>query len=179
MPATNQNSNRVRIKKLVYAALFLACAILLPFLTMNIQTFGKLLSPMHLPVFICGFVCDPVWGAVVGVCAPLIRSLIWHMPPLYPMAVAMAFELAAYGFFSGLFAKLFPKKLAFTYISLVFAMLCGRLVYSVAMLLMLGLGSSEFSIIATFVGTFTSTWAGIIVQLILVPPIVKVIEKFM
>lgn len=179
MTATNKKSSRTRTKKLVYAALFLACALLLPFLTMHIETFGKLLSPMHLPVFICGFVCGPVWGAVVGVCAPLLRSLIWGMPKLYPMAVAMAFELAAYGFFSGLFAKLFPKKLTFTYISLVLAMLCGRLVYSVAMLLMMGLGSSEFSIIATFAGTFTSTWAGIIVQLILVPPIVKVIEKFM
>ena len=57
-------------KKLVYSALFLALALVLPFLTGQIQTFGQMLAPMHLPVLLCGFVCGPVWGLAVGAVAP-------------------------------------------------------------------------------------------------------------
>ena len=92
-------------KKLVYSALFLALALVLPFLTGQIQTFGQMLAPMHLPVLLCGFVCGPVWGLAVGAVAPLLRSLLFSMPPMFPTAVAMAFELAAYGLFTGLFYR--------------------------------------------------------------------------
>ena len=53
-------------KKLVYSALFLALALVLPFLTGQIQTFGQMLAPMHLPVLLCGFVCGPVCGAAAA-----------------------------------------------------------------------------------------------------------------
>ncbi len=98
-------------KKLVYSALFLALALVLPFLTGQIQTFGQMLAPMHLPVLLCGFVCGPVWGLAVGAVAPLLRSLLFGMPPMFPTAVAMAFELAAYGLFTGLFYRLLSARL--------------------------------------------------------------------
>lgn len=97
-------------KKLVYSALFLALALVLPFLTGQIQTFGQMLAPMHLPVLLCGFLCGPVWGLAVGAVAPLLRSMMFGMPPMFPTAVAMAFELAAYGLFSGLFYHLLRAK---------------------------------------------------------------------
>ena len=96
-------------KKLVYSALFLALALVLPFLTGQIQTFGQMLAPMHLPVLLCGFVCGPVWGLAVGAVAPLLRSLLFGMPPMFPTAVAMAFELAAYGLFTGLLPPVFSQ----------------------------------------------------------------------
>ena len=109
--------SREDLRNLVYAALFLALAFLLPFLTANNQPLNTAISPMHIPAFLCGMICGPGWGAAVGFCAPLLRSVTLGMPPL-PMAACMAFELAAYGFFAGLLRRVFPKKIPFLYISL-------------------------------------------------------------
>ena len=40
-------------------------------------------------------------GSAVGFIAPLVRSVLFGMPPMFPIAIAMAFELAAYGLVSG------------------------------------------------------------------------------
>ncbi len=101
-------------KKLVLAALFLALAYLLPFLTGRIPEIGSMLLPMHLPVLICGFVCGWPYGLAVGFVAPLLRSFTLGMPPFFPTAVAMAFELAAYGAITGICYKKLPKETAFS-----------------------------------------------------------------
>ena len=72
------------IRKLTYSAVFLALALVLPFLTGQIPQIGSMLSPMHLPVMLCGFVCGGPWGLVVGFVAPLLRSLLFGMPPAVP-----------------------------------------------------------------------------------------------
>ena len=94
------------VKRLVYSALLLALALVLPFLTGQIPQIGSALSPMHIPVLLCGFVCGAPWGMAVGLIAPIMRSLLFQMPPMWPTAFAMAFELAAYGFATGLLYKL-------------------------------------------------------------------------
>ena len=96
------------VKRLVYSALLLALALVLPFLTGQIPQIGSALSPMHIPVLLCGFVCGAPWGMAVGLIAPIMRSLLFQMPPMWPTAFAMAFELAAYGFATGLLYKLLP-----------------------------------------------------------------------
>ena len=99
-----------RILKMVLAALFLALAYVLPFLTGQIPEVGSMLCPMHLPVLICGFICGWPWGLAVGVIAPLSRSLTLSMPPLFPTALCMSLELATYGAIAGLMHRLLPKK---------------------------------------------------------------------
>ena len=47
----------LQTRKLTYAALFLALAMVLPFLTAQIPEIGSMLSPMHIPVLLCGFLC--------------------------------------------------------------------------------------------------------------------------
>ena len=89
------------LQNLIYSAVFLALAYVLPFLTGQIPSVGKMLLPMHLPALLCGFVCGWQWGLGVGFLAPLLRSLTLGMPPFFPMAVSMAFELAAYGAIAG------------------------------------------------------------------------------
>ena len=84
--------------KMIQAALFLALAYVMPFLTGQIPEIGSMLCPLHIPVLLCGFICGAPWGLAVGFIAPLLRSLILGMPPFFPKAVCMAFELAAYGF---------------------------------------------------------------------------------
>lgn len=166
---------RSKVRNTVYAALFLAIAYLLPYLAMNLKSLGTMLSPMHLPVFICGFVCGPLWGLAVGAVAPLLRSLIVGMPQFYPSAVAMCFELAAYGFFAGFFHRLFPKKMPYLYLSLALSMLCGRLVWGVVRFAML-LSGTEFSFGIFISSVFVATWPGIVLQFILIPPIVAALN---
>ena len=89
------------IKRLTLSAMFLALAFLMPFLTGQIPQIGSMLCPMHIPVLLCGFFCGPLWGGIIGIFAPLLRSLTLGMPPLFPTAFAMAFELATYGFIAG------------------------------------------------------------------------------
>ena len=99
-----------RIQKTVLSALFLALGFILPMLTGQVPAIGKMLLPMHIPVFICAFVCDWKYGATVGFVLPLLRSLLFSVPVMYPTAIAVAFEMAAYGMLAGLFYERFRRK---------------------------------------------------------------------
>lgn len=165
------------VLKLTYSGLCLALCLVLPFLTGQIPQIGSMLLPMHLPVLLCGFICGPVWGLGVGLVAPILRSLLFHMPPLFPTATAMAFELAAYGCLSGLFYRLLPKKPVNLYASLLLAMVGGRLVWGLVMLVLMGLLGKGFTLTAFFAGAFVNAWPGILLQLILLPPLVLALKK--
>ena len=43
--------------RLIYAAVCLSLCLVLPFLTGQIPEIGSKLSPMHIPVLLCGFLC--------------------------------------------------------------------------------------------------------------------------
>ena len=66
-------NNRNKILRLVFAAMFLALAYVMPFLTGQIPEIGSMLCPMHIPVLLCGFICGWPWGLLVGLIAPLLR----------------------------------------------------------------------------------------------------------
>ena len=166
-----------QVLKLTYAGLCLALCLVLPFLTGQIPQIGSMLLPMHIPVLLCGFLCGPWWGLGVGLVAPILRSLIFHMPPLFPTATAMAFELAAYGLLSGLCYKLLPKKTPYLYCSLLIAMVGGRLVWGLVMSLLMGLSGKGFTLAAFWAGAFVNAWPGILLQIILIPPVVAALKK--
>ena len=170
-------NSRVRLQKMIVSALFLALSYVLPFLTGQIPEVGSMLSPMHFPALLCGFFCGPLWGVAVGFIAPLFRSLTLGMPPLFPMATAMAFELATYGAVAGLFHKILPKKKGFVYVSLVLAMLLGRAVFGVAMAVCLGLSGGAYTLSAFLASAFTGAVPGIVLQLVLIPPLVMLLER--
>lgn len=163
--------------KLVYAAICLALALVLPFLTGQIPQIGQMLSPMHIPVFLCGFLCGWPWGLAVGAIAPILRSVLFGMPPMFPTAAAMAFELATYGAVSGILYKLLPKKNAYLYVTLVIAMLCGRAVWGAARLVFAGIQGTQFTFAAFLAGAFTQAWPGIILHIVLVPVIVMALKE--
>ena len=83
-----------RLIKMVLSAAFLALAYVMPFLTGQVPEIGSMLCPLHIPVLLCGFICGWPWGLAVGFIAPLLRSFMLGMPPLFPKALCMAFELA-------------------------------------------------------------------------------------
>lgn len=168
-----------RIVRMVLAALFLALSYVMPFLTGQIPEIGSMLCPMHIPVLLCGFVCGWPWGLAVGLIAPLFRSLILGMPPLFPTAVCMAFELAVYGAAAGWMHAKLPDKKPYIYCSLLIAMLAGRLVWGAAMFVCLGLGGGSFTAAAFLAGALTNAIPGIIVQIVLVPVLVMVADRWM
>ncbi|WP_099203931.1 ECF transporter S component [Scatolibacter rhodanostii] len=167
--------------KLVLAAVCLALAMILPMFIGRIPSIGRALSPMHLPVLLCGFLAGPILGGVVGVLAPLLNSVLTGAPPLFPMAISMAFELAGYGILSGLFYYVIFKKhkdFVRIFASLILAMLFGRIIWGIAMLLLLGLsGAGQFTWAAFLSGAFIGAVPAIISQVILVPVIVLALKK--
>ena len=173
--SVNKQSNRNL--NLTLAAVCLALCMVLPFLTANIPEIGSALCPMHIPVFLCAFLCGPWWAVSVGVAAPLLRFLLVGMPPVFPTGLAMCFELAAYGMIAGLLYKMLPKKPVNIYVSLIAAMLGGRVVWGMARVIMSGVSGAGFTWAAFMAGAFTNAVPGIIVHILLIPVIVMALQK--
>ncbi len=170
--------NKTKLLKMILAALFLALAYVMPFLTGQIAEIGSMLCPMHIPVLLCGFICGWHWGLSVGFIAPLFRSMLTGgFPPMFPTAVCMAFELATYGAICGLMYKLFSHKKPYIYPSLLIAMLAGRIVWGVAMAICVGIGGGSFTFAAFIAGAVTNAVPGIIVQIVLVPLLVMLVDN--
>lgn len=165
------------IKKLTFSALFLALCLVLPFLTGQIPQIGQMLSPMHIPVLLCGFVCGWGWGLAVGFIAPLLRSVLFGMPALYPTAVAMAFELAAYGALAGILYKTFPKKIPYIYLTLILSMIGGRIVWGIVDFILLSIGGSQLTMEMFLSAVVLKSVPGIILHIVLIPLIVIALQK--
>lgn len=165
------------VKRLCLAAMFLAIGLVLPLFTGQIKEIGDSLLPMHLPVMLCGLICGWKYGGAVGLILPFLRSVTFGMPPLYPNAVWMALELATYGLVIGLF---FSRKKEYSrvylLVCLVISMLSGRVVWGVTKAVLLGVAGKPFGLEAFLVGGFADAVPGIIVQLILIPLIIELLE---
>lgn len=165
------------VKKLTLSAMFLALAFVMPFLSGQIPQIGSMLCPMHIPVLLCGFFCGAPWGLAVGFIAPILRSVTLGMPPMFPTALCMAFELAVYGFVAGWLHNKLPNKKIYIYVSLLCAMILGRIVWGIVMFACMGLDASKFGMAAFVAGAFTNAIPGIVLQIILIPVLVILLEK--
>ncbi len=168
---------KTELKKMVLASMFLAVALVLPFLTGQIPEVGAMLCPMHIPVLLCGFFCGWPWGLSVGLLSPLLRSLLFGMPPMFPTALCMSGELTAYGMVSGLLYSRLPRSRGSVYLSLLTAMAAGRLVWGLLRFLCTGLDPSVFGFAAFWAGAVTSAVPGITLQIMLIPILVMALEK--
>lgn len=167
------------IRKIVISALLLALGIVLPFFTAQLKEIGDTLLPMHIPVMLCGLICGWKYGFLVGVMIPFLRSVLFGMPPIYPNAVWMALEMGTYGLVIGiLYNKDIVKGKIKIYVSLISAMLAGRIVWGIAKLILLGAKGLDFTFTAFIAGGFVDALPGIILQLVLIPAIILIIEKF-
>lgn len=173
---------RNNLYRMVVTAVLLAVGMVLPFLTGQLQSIGKLISPLHIPAFICGLTCGPWWGAALGLVLPVLRSVVFGMPKLMPTAIAMMFELAAYAAVAGM---LYPmmlkalknKRLAAMLIALVIAMLAGRVAGGVAQAVILGAQGSSYGFGMFVAGYFGSNLVGAAIHLVVVPVVVLALEK--
>lgn len=166
-------------KRLVLAGMFLAIGLVLPFITANIPEIGKRLCPMHIPVMLCGIFCGWQYGLAVGIITPLLRGFLFSMPVIFPDGVVMAFELATYAVIISLMYKALPKKLWAIYVSLITAMVGGRIVYGIvkAAIFATGLLSSPFTWEVFITSAVIKAIPGIISQIIIVPILVYVIKR--
>ena len=166
------------LKNMVLAAMFLGLGLVLPFLTGQIKWIGNMLLPMHIPVLLCGLICGWQYGLVIGFILPVMRTMLFGMPPLYPTAVSMSFELAAYGFIIGfLYSHSRWQCVKSLYRCMIIAMLSGRIVWGIAQVLLLGLGDNGFTVHAFVSGAFLNAIPGIILQLILIPSIMVLLNR--
>ena len=168
--------SRLIFVKCAVTAVCMALCVVLPMALHAIPNAGTLLSPMHLPVLLCGLICGWQYGLLCGLAGPMLSCFITSMPGIGYLPTMML-ELAIYGFVTGLMMRLIHtgKQLADIYISLLTAMLAGRIVTGIARALIFAAGSYSWKAWAT--GYFVSSFPGIVLQLILVPALYLALQK--
>ena len=169
--------SKAAVRKLVLSGMFLALALVLPFLTGQIPEIGSMLLPMHLPVMIAGFVCGAPYAAAIGFIAPFLRFVLFGMPPVFPTGTSMAIEMCVYGLTAGFMYKALPKKTPSVYVSLIVSMIAGRIAWGIAQYVFLMTKGSAFTMTAFMAGAFVNAWPGIVLQIVLVPVIVVALNK--
>jgi len=165
-----------KTRKLVWASFLLILGIILPRLVnlAGSQALGNLISPMHIPVFLTALILGPFYGALVGFITPLFSTLIFAMPPMMPpIAVFMAFELAALGLTAG---YLYSNKSKNIYLSITAAVIMGRFIYGLALLALGPLFSFNPPFIPFMQGAFLTGIPGIVIQFVIIPPIIEKIR---
>jgi len=172
-------SQRNEIRNLTLTAMLIALGVVLP--TLTGPQFASRFLLMHIPALLAGFVLGPKYGLIAGFTMPLLRSVTFGMPPLMPTATAMAFELAMYGFVAGLVYNKVKQNIVNLYTALISAMIVGRIVYGIAMfVLLVGLNLVEertYSLALWWTGVVGTSIPGIVLQLILIPLVVVALER--
>lgn len=164
---------KLPVKNLVLTALCLALGILLPIVFHAIGA-GSALLPMHIPVLLCGLLCGWQYGGLCGFLTPMLSSLLTGMPPAFPTAPAMMLELCAYGVLAGLLYRKFAANL---YLSLVGAMLGGRIVSGLANALLMGIAGRPYGLSAFLTAAFVTGLPGIIIQIAVIPFLIIILQK--
>ena len=167
-----------KTKKLSISGICLALCVLLPMFIAQVPQIGVAISPMHIPVLLCAFLAGPFYAAAIGAVAPLLNFLLRGVPPIIPMGLTMVFELAAYGLVAGFMYLKLPDKAISVYVALIIAMFFGRVVWGIAMLLLLGLGGAGVFTWPMFIGgAVLNAIPGIILQIILIPAIMVALNR--
>ena len=177
------NTKNKQLYAMVVSAALLAIGLVLPFLTAQMQSLGQAISPLHIPVLICGLCCGWKWGLAL----PILRGAIFSTPSFPTVGLPMAFELGAYGVLTGLLypalLKAFRQKnhLPAMLAALAVAMIVGRIIGGAAEALLLAVGiigsKSPYTFAAFFDNYFLSTAIGALIHIVLVPAVVLALEK--
>lgn len=164
------------VYKSVSTAVCIALCVILPMAFHAIPNGGTLFSPMHLPVLLCGIIFGPQYGLVCGLLGPFLSSALTGMPG-WGYLPTMMIELAIYGLVSGLMMRLVHtgKQAADLYISLLTAMLTGRIITGILRAFIFAPGS--YSLKAWAAGYFVSCFPAIAIQLILIPIVYLALQK--
>ncbi len=165
-------------RKLTLSALFLCLGIALPMLIGQVPQIGSMLLPMHIPVFLCAFICGPYYGAPMAAILPILRSVLFNRPNFYPEALAIAFELASYALIAGaLYSRFKKQNTAAVLLSLSVSLVAGRIVRGLAQFFLLKAVGASFDLVLFLKGTVLISVPGIILQLIIIPLVLMLLKK--
>jgi len=164
------------VRNIAVCGVCIALCYILP-LALHPFGLGTALSPMHIPVLLCGLVCGGGYGLVCGIAGPILSYLLSGMPAP-PYLFTMIPELAVYGLASGLLMKLVRTRftIADLYISLLSAMVLGRIVGGVVKVLFYT-GGQAYGLSMWVSAYFISTLPGIICHIILLPLLYLTLSK--
>ena len=169
----------VSVKSICICAICIALCYVLP-IAFHSLGLGSVLSPMHIPVLLCGLTCGGFYGLLCGIMGPVLSSLLSGMPPATGL-ITMLPELMVYGLAGGLLMKWVHtgKLLADIYISQVSAMVLGRIVGGIAKALFVALVATNqpFSLAIWATSYFVTAFPGIVVHLLLIPILVTTLMK--
>ncbi|MBE3576843.1 MAG: ECF transporter S component [Limnochordales bacterium] len=179
-----------RTRYLARLALLVAVGVLLPLITHVSGVPGPVFLPMHLPVLLAGFLLGPPAGLLVGIAAPLGSFALTGRPPLTPPVLpVMVIELVVYGTVAGLGHSVLVHRTRLAssrpmdssgwlpFLFLPVAMLAGRFVMGLAIWLLGPLFGWPFQACPYVVGATLTGLPGIILQLALIPPLVRAIGR--
>lgn len=165
---------KTKSKEIVLSGLFIALGLLVPMAFHAIGGTGPVFLPMHLPVLMGGFILSPVYALMVGVVTPLLSSALTGMPVLMPMAFIMMVELGIYG----LAVSLLREKGVNNVLTLVGAMVLGRIAAGLMVAMLVSFIGIRFAPPITFVaGAITTGIPGILIQLIFIPILLVAVKK--
>lgn len=164
-----------KVLKISLTGMLLAISFILPKLLGGVS-FGNMLCPKHIPVIICGMICGPQYGLICGALSAL------YGPPLYPIGISMCVELGVYGFLSGYLYNLLSKKdmnkLLVIYISLISSQIVGRLFWGLTRFIIGIIDTTNVFTFKMFLsGAFIIAYPAIILQLIIIPALLKILIK--
>ncbi|MFH1865085.1 MAG: ECF transporter S component [Candidatus Eisenbacteria bacterium] len=197
----NSTDGRVATGTLTGTALLLALGVVLPIVFHAIPLGGRIFLPMHLPTFVAGLVLGPVAGLVVGAGSPVLSGLLTGRPTVFYM-IPMVLELATYGFVAGLLRPRLAAIMrgrgagltevdgrsarvpgataapwAAVSLALVCSMVAGRIVWIAAVVWLAPVIGLTARTIAMAAGAIGAGWIGMVIQLALIPAIVRAIER--
>lgn len=161
----------MKTKKLVLSGFFIACGVILPMVFHMFSMGGSVFLPMHIPVLIAGYFLGPIYAAGVGVITPILSVFFTGMPPLVPVMPIMAFELCGYVLISGLVFSKTNK----VYLSLIIAMIVGRLFAVLGAFVVSLTLVPQINPIMYVVGGLTTAIPGMLIQLIFIPILIKLL----
>lgn len=161
----------MKTKKLILSGFFIACGVILPMVFHMFSMGGNVFLPMHIPVLIAGYFLGPIYAAGVGVITPILSGGVTGMPPLVPVMPIMAFELCGYGLVSGLVFSKTNK----VYLSLIVAMIVGRLFAVVGAFIVSLTLAPQINPTMYVVGGLTTAIPGMLIQLIFIPILIKLL----
>lgn len=157
------------LRQLILSSLMIALGIVLPFLTGSSPELGSVFLLMHIPVLLSGLMLGGKYGLIIGLMTPLLRSILFVAPPLYPIAIVMAFELSAYGFFIGWIHQRLSNKPLNVFISLMTSMLIGRFCWGLGASILYPLAGLNFGLNIFLLTAFVKGLPGMAIQLVMIP----------
>ncbi|WP_034422192.1 ECF transporter S component [Thermanaerosceptrum fracticalcis] len=167
--------NNNHAKQTITAGLLIALGLVLPMAFHTFGMGGPVFLPMHIPVLLGGFVLSPLYALLVGMVTPIASSVLTSMPPLFPGAVQMMFELGTYGL---VISYLYHKRNISLFPTLLTGMLAGRFVAgAVNYLLLTQFLAKAFKLKVFLTAAFVTAVPGIIIQLVIIPIMVRLLEK--